>query len=125
MKTTQQEYTQQKCIDIGQSDVSLNETSAKTLSNDEATTVQGPMNNNKKMESQKVCTMGMLMNNSDISTTTLIEQEQAEESHKKFLYARAIHSNHTRQHHMQQIMEHQRGVDKYRNMMNEGRDLIP
>ena len=125
MKTTQQEYTQQKCIDIGQSDVSLNETSAKPLSNDEATTVQGPMNNNKKMESQKVCTMGMLMNNSDISTTTMIEQEQAKESHKKFLYARAIHTNHTIQHHMQQTMEHQRGVDKYRNMMNEGRDLIP
>ena len=29
------------------------------------------------------------------------------------------------QHHMHQIMEHQRVVNEYRNMMNEGWDLIP
>ena len=28
-------------------------------------------------------------------------------------------------HHMHQIMEHQRVIDEYRNMMNQGRDLIP
>ena len=88
-------------------------------------TVQGPTNYKEKMESQKACTMGMPMNNGDISTTKLIEQQQAEESHRKFLYDRAIHSNHMIQHHMHQIMEHQRVIDKYRNMMNEGRDLIP
>ena len=44
----------------------------------------------------------------NISTTEADEKEQIEESHKKFLYARAIHSNHMIQHHMQQILEHQR-----------------
>ena len=29
------------------------------------------------------------------------------------------------QHHMHQIMEHQRVIDEFRNMRNEGRDLIP
>ena len=83
------------------------------------------MNNNKKMESQKACTMGMLMNDGDISMTTTIEQEQAKENHKKFLYARAILSNHTIQHHMQQTMENERVVDEYRNMVDKERDLIP
>ena len=47
---------------------------------------------------------GMEMSSGDISTAAMIEQEQAKESHKKFLYARAIHSNHVIQHHMQQII---------------------
>ena len=65
------------------------------------------------------------MNDGDILMTTLIEHEQAKESHKKFLYARATHSSHVIQHHMQQIMQHQKVVDKYRSMVEEGRDLIP
>ena len=48
-----------------------------------------------------------------------------EESNKKFLYARAIHSNHMIQHHMQQILENQRVVDKYRSMANGEREMIP
>ena len=65
------------------------------------------------------------MDDGDISTTTMIEQQQAEESHKTFLYARVIHSNHIIQHHMHQIMECQSVLNEYRNMMNEGRDLYP
>ena len=42
-----------------------------------------------------------------------------------FLYARAVHSNHSIQYHMHQIMEQQKVIDEYRNMMMEGLDLIP
>ena len=111
--------------DISQSNVSLNENSAENLFSDEATTIQGPMDDNKKIESQKACTMEMLMNDSDILMTTMIEHEQAKENHKKFLYAKAIHSNHTIQYHMQHIFECPRVVDEYRSMVEEGRDLIP
>ena len=65
------------------------------------------------------------MNNGDISLTTMIEHEQAKENHKKFLYARATHSSHMIQYHMKQLKEHQKVVDKYRSMEEEGRDLIP
>ena len=44
---------------------------------------------------------------------------------KMFLYARGVHSNHSIQYHMHQIMEQQRVVDEYRNMMMEGMNLIP
>ena len=60
----------------------------------------------------------------DISTTEADVEEQIEESNKKFLYARAIHSNRMIQHHMQQILEHQRVVDKYRSMANGEREMI-
>ena len=63
-------------------------------------------------------------NDGDILMTTIIGLEQAREDNKKFLYARAIHSSHTIQYHMQQIMEHQQVVDGYRSMMEEERDLI-
>ena len=58
------------------------------------------------------------MMDGDFSTTEADVEERIEESNKKFLYARAIHSNHMIQHHMQQILEHQRVVDKYRSMAN-------
>ena len=51
--------------------------------------------------------------------------EQASEDYKKFLYARATHSNHVIQYHMQQIIERQNVVDEYRSMMMEGMSLIP
>ena len=65
------------------------------------------------------------MMDGDISTTEAVEKEQIEESNKKFLYARAIHSNHMIQHHMQQILEHQRVVDEYRSMADEETEMIP
>ena len=65
------------------------------------------------------------MKEGDILLTTMIEHEQAKENHKKFLYARAMHSNHTIQYHMEEILECQKVVDEYRSMVEEGRDLIP
>ena len=47
----------------------------------------------------------MLMNNGDILTSMMNEQEPVSEEDKKFLYARAVHSNHLIQYHMQQIIE--------------------
>ena len=65
------------------------------------------------------------MNNGDISTNMTNEEESMSDDEKMFLYARAVHSNHSIQYHMHQIMEQQRVVNKYRNMMMEGMDLIP
>ena len=62
--------------------------------------------------------------NGDISTTEADKKERIEESQKKFLYARAIHTNHMIQHHMQQIFECQRVVSEYRSLANEERDTI-
>ena len=69
--------------------------------------------------------MEMLTNESNIKMITLNASEQANSDYKKFLYARATHSNHTIQYHMQQIMERQKVVVEYRSMMVEGMDLIP
>ena len=65
----------------------------------------------------------MLTNDSNISMTMMSGLEQARGDYKKFLYARATHSNHTIQYHMQQIMERQKVVDKYRSMMVDGMDF--
>ena len=65
------------------------------------------------------------MNDDDISMTMTIEHKQAKENQKKFLFARATHSSHAIQYHIQQIMEHQKVVDEYRSMMEQGRDLTP
>ena len=65
------------------------------------------------------------MNSGDISVNTMNEEESMCDNEKMFLYARAVHSNHSIQYHMHQIMERQRVVDEYRNMTKEGMDLIP
>ena len=111
--------------DVSQSDVSLNENPTGDTFNNEATVVQGPTGDDDEIELWKAWMMEMLMNDSDISTTTMNGSEQASEDYKKFLYARAMHSNHVIQYHMQQIMERQKVVDKYRSMMMEGMSLIP
>ena len=93
-----------------QSDISLNEKPRRNTFNNKATVVQGPTGDDDGIKSQKAWMMRMLMNDSNISL---------------FLYARATHSNNAIQYHMQQIMERQKVVDKYRSMMVEGMDLIP
>ena len=65
------------------------------------------------------------MNGSDISANTTNEEVSMSDDEKMFLYARAVHSNHSIQYHMHQIMERQRVIDKYRNMTMEGMVLIP
>ena len=91
--------------DVSQSDVSLNENATRNTFNNKVTTVQCPMGDDNKIKSWKVWTMEMMTNDSDILTTLMNGLKQAREDHKKFLYARAIHSNHAIQYHLQQIME--------------------
>ena len=67
----------------------------------------------------------MLTNNGDISMNTMNEEESMSDDEKRFLYARAVHSNHSIQYHMHQIMERQRVVNEYRNTTMEGMNLIP
>ena len=84
--------------DVSQSDISINEYPTRNSFNNEVTTVHN------KIKSQKAWTMEMLTNDGNTLMTTMNGLEQAREDLKKFLYARAIHSNHTIQFHMQQIM---------------------
>ena len=91
--------------DVSQSDMLLNENPTGNSFNNKVTTVQGPMGDDDEIELWKAWTMEMPINDSNISTTTMNGLEQAKEDHRKFLYARAIHSNYTIQYHMQQIME--------------------
>ena len=93
--------------------------------NESMSEVQGPSDNNNKNESRKAWTMETLMNGGDISANTMNEEASMSDDERMFLYARAIHSNHSIQYHMHQIMERQRVIDKYRNMTMEGMDLIP
>ena len=67
--------------------------------------VQGPSDDDDENESCKAWTMEMLTNNGDISMSMMNEQEPMSEEDKKFLYARAVHSNHLIQYHMRQIIE--------------------
>ena len=83
------------------------------------------MDDNNENESRKAWTMKILTNDGDISANTTNEAESMSDDEKMFLYARAVHSNHSIQYHMHQIMEQQRVVDEYRNMTMEGMDLIP
>ena len=65
------------------------------------------------------------MNGFDNSANTTSEEESMSDNERMFLYARAVHSNHLIQYHMHQIMERQKVIDEYRNIMMEGLDLIP
>ena len=87
--------------------------------------VQGPTDDDNENKLRKAWTMEMLTNDGNFSVNTTNEVESMSDDEKMFLYARAVHSNHLIQYHMHQIMEQQRVVDEYRNMMMEGMDLIP
>ena len=65
------------------------------------------------------------MNGFDNSMNTMSEEESMSDNERMFLYARAVHSNHSIQYHMHQRMERQKVIDEYRNMTMEGLDLIP
>ena len=65
------------------------------------------------------------MNGGDISANTMNEEVSMSDNERMFLYARVVHSNHSIQYHMHQIMERQRVLNEYRNMTMEGMDLIP
>ena len=65
------------------------------------------------------------MSDSNISMTMMNGPQLMSKDYKKFLYARATHSNHSIQYHMQQIIERQKVVDEYRSMTMEGMGLTP
>ena len=65
------------------------------------------------------------MNGFDNSANMTSEEESMSDNERMFLYTRAVHSNHSIQYHMHQIMERQRVIGEYRNMTMEGLDLIP
>ena len=87
------------------SDTPISEKSTVNSINKSTLVVQGPADDDDENESQKAWTMEMLMNDGDISTNTMNEEESMSEDEKKFLYARVVHSNHSIQYHMHQIME--------------------
>ena len=95
---------------VSQSDTSINQNHTENSFNKVTMVVQGPSDDNDKNESQKAWAMEMLMNNGNISMSMMNEPEQASKEDKKFLYARAVHSNHSIQRHMQQIIEQQKVV---------------
>ena len=65
------------------------------------------------------------MNGFDNSTNMTSGEDSMSDNERMFLYVRAVHSNHSIQFHMHQIMERQKVIDKYRNMTMVGLDLIP
>ena len=114
-----------KSDDYNQSEAPINKSSTVNSINKSTLEVQGPMDDDNENELRKAWTMEMLMNDGDISVNTTNGVELMSDDEKMFLYTRAVHSNHSIQYHMHQIMERQRVVDKYRNMTMEGLDLIP
>ena len=104
--------------DPNQKSENYNQSDAPMI-NESTSEVQGPADDDIKNESQKTWTIEMLTNNGNISTNTMNEAELMSDDEKLYLYARAVHSNHLIQYHMHQIMEQQRVVNEYRNMMME------
>ena len=76
---------------VSQSDTLLNENHTENSFKNVTMMAQGPTDDDDKNESQKVLTMEMLTNDSNISTNMTNEPEQMSEGNKKFLYARAVH----------------------------------
>ena len=96
-----------------------------SLNNKENDTVPCPTSNDDDDESQKAWTMGMPMNDGDISTIDSEELTRIKDKNKKFFYAWAVHANHMIQYHMNEISERQRVVDEYQSMADRGQEMIP
>ena len=78
-----------------QSDIPISEKHTVKSINKSTLVAQGPADDNDENESHKAWTMEMLMNNGDISTSVINEEDSMGEDEKKFLYARVVHSNHS------------------------------
>ena len=115
----------EKTDDDNQCDTPISEKSAENTINELTPVAQGPTEDDNKNELRKAWKMEMLMNGFDNSTNTTSEEESMSDNERMFLYARAVHSNHSIQYPMHQIMERQKVIDEYRNMILEGLDLIP
>ena len=88
-----------------QSDTPISKKGTINSINKSTLVAQGPADDYDENELRKAWTMEMLANNSDISMNMRNEEESMSEDEKKFLYARAVHSNHLIQYHMHQIIE--------------------
>ena len=108
-----------------QCDTLISEKSTENSINELTPVAQGPTEDDNKNESRKAWTIEMLMNGGNNSANTTSEEESMSDDERMFLYARVVHSNHSIQYHIHQIMERQRVIDEYRNMRMEGMDLIP
>ena len=115
----------EKTDDNNQCDTPIGEKGTENSINELTPVAQGPTDDDNKNESRKAWTMEMLMNGFNNSVNTTSEEESMSDNERMFLYARAVHSNHSIQYHMHQIMERQKVIDEYRNMTMEGLDLIP
>ena len=116
---------EEKTDDNNQCDMPISEKGTEKSINELTPVAQGPTEDDNKNESQKAWTMEMLMNSFNNSANMTSEEESMSDNERMFLYARAVHSNHSIQYHMHQIMERQKVIDEYRNMTMEGLDLIP
>ena len=116
---------EEKTDDSNQCDTLISEKGTENSINELTPEAQGPTEDDSKNESRKAWTMEMLMNGFDNSTNTTSGEELMSDNERMFLYARAVHLNHSIQYHMHQIIERQKVIDEYRNMTMEGLDLIP
>ena len=116
---------EEKTDDNNQCDTPISEKGTENLINKLTPVAQGPTEDDNKNESRKAWTMEMLMNGFDNSANTTSEEEWMSDNERMLLYARAVHSNHSIQYHMHQIVERQKVIDEYRNMTMELLDLIP
>ena len=108
-----------------QCDTMISDAGTENSINETIPETNGPTEDSNKNESWKAWTMEMLMNGFDNSMNTVSEEESMSDNERMFLYARAVHSNHSIKYHMHQIMERQKVINEYRNMTMEGLDLIP
>ena len=116
---------EEKTDDNNQCDTPISEKDTENSINDLSPVAQGPTEDYNKNESRKAWTMEMLTNGFNNSVNTTSEEESMSDNERMFLYARAVHSNHSIQYYMHQIMERQKVINEYRNMTMEGLDLIP
>ena len=116
---------EEKTDDSNQCDTLISERGTENSINELTPEAQGPTEDDNKNESRKAWTMEMLMNGFDNSTNTTSEEESMSDNERMFLYVREVHSNHSIQYHMHEIMERPKVIDEYRNMTMEGLDLIP
>ena len=85
-----------------QSDISISQNHTVKSISKSTLVAQGPADDDDKNESCKAWTMEMLTNDGDILTSMMNEEQSMGEDEKKFVYARAVHSNHSIQYHMHQ-----------------------
>ena len=110
---------EEKIDDNNQCDTLISERGTENSINELTPEEQGPTEDDNKNEARKAWTMEMLMNGFDNSTNMTSEEELKSDNERMFLYARAMHSNHSIQYHMHQTMERQKVINEYRNMTME------